>query len=190
MCGRRRRQSHYAEGGYKDIVNLLLAHNATIDAAGPHGVTPLHLAAHKGRASTVELLLREGAPIEATMDDSFRFTPLYMASDMGHTRVVEILLAANASTERRSHEGFTPLHAATLNGHEKVVQLLLEHGASVDARDDQGTRALTYAREMGRQEEAEVLVQFGAAPVLEEEREALRSRGGFKLEAKPFMRLG
>lgn len=179
-----------AEGGYKDIVNLLLAHNATIDAAGPHGVTPLHLAAHKGRASTVELLLREGAPIEATMDDSFRFTPLYMASDMGHTRVVEILLVANASTERRSHEGFTPLHAATLNGHEKVVQLLLEHGAYVDARDDQGTRALTYAREMGRQEEAEVLVQFGAAPVLEEEREALRSRGGFKLEAKPFMRLG
>ena len=138
----------------------------------------------------MELLLREGAPIEATMDDSFRFTPLYMASDMGHTRVVEILLAANASTERRSHEGFTPLHAATLNGHEKVVQLLLERGAYVDARDDQGTRALTYAREMGRHEEAEVLVQFGAAPVLEEEREALRSRGGLKLEAKPFMRLG
>jgi hypothetical protein len=26
--------------------------------------------------------------------------------------------------------------------------------------------------------------------VLEEEREALRSRGGLKLEAKPFMRLG
>ena len=69
------------------------------------------------------------------------------------------------------------------------MQLLLESGAYVDARDDKGTRPLTYAREMGREEEAELLELHGAAPLLEEEREALRSRPALKVEAKPFMRI-
>ena len=51
--------------GYKDVVGLLLAHNASVDAIGPHGVTPLHLAAHRGRASVAELLLGEGAAVDA-----------------------------------------------------------------------------------------------------------------------------
>ena len=85
-----------ASEGYKDIVGLLLANNASVDALGPHGATALHLAAHRGRASVTELLLREGADVNA-LAGSFAQTPLYMASEMGHTRVAAAPPARNAA---------------------------------------------------------------------------------------------
>jgi len=51
------------EGGHKDLVDLLLEHNATIDARASDGSTPLHVAARKGHAAVAELLLRRGAPV-------------------------------------------------------------------------------------------------------------------------------
>lgn len=134
-----------AEGGHKDIVDLLLFYNATIDTRGISDVTPLHLAAHKGRVSVVELLLRNGAPVDALMSPSFGYSPLFMAADMGHTRVVTLLLVANASTELRDSSGRTALHAAAAAGHEGVVVELLEHHAYVDARDNSGVRPILMA---------------------------------------------
>jgi ankyrin repeat protein len=53
---------HYAAAaGERDIVKLLLARHASIDAASPTGTTPLMLAAREGQEEVVKLLLEEGA---------------------------------------------------------------------------------------------------------------------------------
>lgn len=49
--------------GYTEIVAILLAHGATVNASGPSGRTPLHWAALKGHLDIVHLLLEHGADI-------------------------------------------------------------------------------------------------------------------------------
>ncbi|MDD5030296.1 MAG: ankyrin repeat domain-containing protein [Rhodoferax sp.] len=53
---------HYAAtNAHLDVMQLLLEHNAYIDAASPNGTTPLMMAAQYGSASAVKLLLEAGA---------------------------------------------------------------------------------------------------------------------------------
>ncbi|MBX3587548.1 MAG: ankyrin repeat domain-containing protein [Ramlibacter sp.] len=53
---------HYAATRSQlEIMNLLLEHNAYIDAESPNGTTPLMMAAHYGSVSAVKLLLEAGA---------------------------------------------------------------------------------------------------------------------------------
>ena len=61
-----------------------------MEAEGWHGRSPLHLAALHGHASTVEVLLRNGASME--VKDRGNCTPLHYAACRGHTRTVELLL--------------------------------------------------------------------------------------------------
>jgi ankyrin repeat protein len=59
---------HYAAAaGDLDIMKLLLAQHAYIDAESPTGTTPLMLAAREGQEDAVQLLLEEGA--DATLKD-------------------------------------------------------------------------------------------------------------------------
>jgi hypothetical protein len=53
---------HYASThGHLEVMNLLLAQYAYIDAASPNGTTPLMMAARYGTPSAVKLLLEAGA---------------------------------------------------------------------------------------------------------------------------------
>ena len=56
--------------------------------------TPLHHAALSGHTSTVEVLLMDGALIEAM--DKHNSTPLHLAAWKGRTDVVELLLDKGA----------------------------------------------------------------------------------------------
>ena len=49
------------DNGHKDIVELLLAKGANVNAPGKSGETPLHLAALRGQGGIAEVLLASGA---------------------------------------------------------------------------------------------------------------------------------
>ena len=61
--------------------------------------TALHQASQKGQADVVELLLTNGAEIEAV--DDKQATSLILASELGQTSVVKILLANGAQVDKR-----------------------------------------------------------------------------------------
>lgn len=91
------------------------------------------LAAIRGNAQIVELLLDHGALVQT--EDYNSGTPLHAAAVNGHLNVVEILIKHGANIDAvRASNGETPMHAAAEGGNGEIVELLISLGADVNAR--------------------------------------------------------
>jgi ankyrin repeat protein len=73
-----------------DVVELLLANKAAIDARSNKGWTPLHYAAANDHIAVVKLLLAAGADVNAVAG-GLRETPLRMAVEYEHKGVAQWL---------------------------------------------------------------------------------------------------
>jgi len=80
-----------AKYGHPEVVKLLLAANAKVNAPITCEDTPLRYASANGHAEVVKLLLAANAEVDCP-----RGAPLYFASAGGHVEAVKLLLAANA----------------------------------------------------------------------------------------------
>ena len=89
-------QSHAA----LELVDVLLQRDADPNVQGIDG-TPLHRAAGAGLAAVADLLLRNGADIEARTLVDGEVTPLMHAALMGQPDMVRYLLRAGADTTAR-----------------------------------------------------------------------------------------
>jgi ankyrin repeat protein len=143
-----------AQEGHKDLVELLLANGADVNAESSFGLTSLHVAVeHK---DVVELLLANKVEINAKASDGE--TPLHMVSKSDHKDVVELLLANRAEVNAKANDGRTPLHYAADTGHKEVVELLLANKAEVNAKANDGRTPLHYAPDSGHKDVAELLL--------------------------------
>jgi ankyrin repeat protein len=133
------------------------------------GSFPLHWAAWKNQPMIVEMLLANGANVNAT-DDRLG-TPLHDAAAFGHSGQVEVtmvLLAHGANINAKSNYGETPLHEAIWNQDLQMVTLLLNSNANVNAVmeaghvDDTKQTPLHYAAERGNFEIVKLLLDHGA----------------------------
>ena len=92
----------------------------------------LYLAASKGHADAVEILLEWGAPLEAK--GGKHGNALQVAALEGYPKVVTILLKRGANFKVVDARFGMPLSAAAEKGHRLVTQLLLDAGAPVNGR--------------------------------------------------------
>ena len=95
---------------------------------------PIHAASMCRNPSNVEILIKNGANIEAKTDEGS--TPLLLASQIGHLEMVKCLVQLGAQVNiianAPSGKGVSPLWLAQDCGHNDVVKYLLEHGADPD----------------------------------------------------------
>jgi ankyrin repeat protein len=147
-----------------ELIDLLLAHQADPDVAGPDGYTPYRLATAAGRSDLCNVLRRYGADdhvsdadrflsaclradraeaerqveddqgLVARLDDNERAT-LVRAAERGNTDAVALMLDLGFPIESRGDNGGTALHVAAYSGSADTVRLLLECGADIEARD-------------------------------------------------------
>jgi ankyrin repeat protein len=82
--------------GHKDVAELLLAHNADLEAKAQNGETPLDWAVDNGHMEMVEFLLAKGADINAKANDGS--TPLHLA-EAHHNYDVATLLRQHGGQE-------------------------------------------------------------------------------------------
>ncbi len=121
-----------------------------------HDKPPLHMAAEKGSRVLAELLLADGADVNAK--DTSGYTPLHVAAGKGSRDVAELLLANGADVNAKGWGG-TPLHMAAKYGRTDLAALLLAHGADVNSKDGPfGGTPLHVAAENGHTDLAALLL--------------------------------
>jgi ankyrin repeat protein len=145
-----------AENGNKDIVELLLAKGADVNAKTDRGSTPLHLAAFHNHRNVLELLLVKGAQVNEKSDSGC--TPLYSAAEKNSMDAAKLLIAKGAEIDANAENGFSPLHIAAQNGYRGFVEILISRGAKVNAKSDFGYTPLYLAVMKNHRDVANVLI--------------------------------
>jgi rhodanese-related sulfurtransferase len=96
--------------GAADIIDALLAHGVTLDAANNDGNNALWLACFNGNLATIERLARAGVPINHA--NTTGATSLMYAASSGKTDVLRTLLSLNADLNLRTQDDFSALDMA------------------------------------------------------------------------------
>ncbi|XP_014668515.1 PREDICTED: ankyrin repeat and sterile alpha motif domain-containing protein 1B-like [Priapulus caudatus] len=117
---------HAALNGHKNVVAVLLQHEASVNTSDHKGSAPLHLAAWSGNLDIVKLLLMHG-PIFAQVSQQNKDgeTSLHSAAQYGHTEVVAELLEHDGDPTLSNSRDETCLDLAAQYGRLDTVQLLV-----------------------------------------------------------------
>lgn len=106
------------------VVGLLLSRSAELlQSTDRHGKTGLHIASSHGHYQMVEVLLGQGAEINAT--DKNGWTPLHYASKTGYLDCVKLLCESGASPKSETNFNCSPIWFAASEGHNDVLEYLM-----------------------------------------------------------------
>ncbi len=122
----------------------------------------LHAAASNNNVSEAELLITNGAEIDAR--DTLCYTPLLRAVSKNNFEVVEFLLSKGANPNAVGSNNWAMPLTSAINIHKiKLAKLLLKHGADVNATTvrNKGT-PLLYAIEFEGVPMVQLLIANGA----------------------------
>ena len=88
-----------------DIVEYLISKGADVNI-GFYGISPLHLAVFTGNRQLCELLVSQGASVNA--GDNNGSTPLHIAALRGNKDIALFLISSGADVNIKDNEGNTP----------------------------------------------------------------------------------
>jgi len=114
--------------GKRDCAEAILKHHQLspntvrlkVDAPNSHGLSPLHIAARKGRDELIPLLL--SSRCNPDLRDIDGWTPLHHATFNGMDASVQLLLRAHADARIQGKIGLTPWMVSMLPTHAGTLQ--------------------------------------------------------------------
>ncbi|KAJ5506485.1 hypothetical protein N7453_005442 [Penicillium expansum] len=131
-------------------------HLEVINLGDNFGRTPLHWAADKGYKDILQLLLDNGADVDAR--DSSKQTPLSRSARRGWEECVLLLLRRGARSDIPDQNKQVPLHLAASNGRTEVVSHLCDEQSLTSVDSDNNT-ALHLAAKRGHEDAAKVIIK-------------------------------
>jgi ankyrin repeat protein len=118
--------------------------------------TPLLLASKYGRKYVAEVLISNGADVNAIDNDGN--TPLMLVAGYHYHRgIVKLLIDAKVDVNAQNRKGETALMKGAMHGHADVLKLLINANADVDTKANNGITALTMAAAGGHVDAVNVL---------------------------------
>uniref|UniRef100_A0AAQ4NW16 Ankyrin repeat domain 52 n=1 Tax=Gasterosteus aculeatus aculeatus TaxID=481459 RepID=A0AAQ4NW16_GASAC len=130
--------------GHCEALCLLCETLVSLDVRDIEGRTALHLAAQRGFATCVEVLLKHNASY-TLKEQKRKWTALHAAAAEGQIDCLLLLVSGEQSSDiidSPDTQGQTALMLASLGRHTDCVHILLEKGAKADAADKKGFTAL------------------------------------------------
>jgi serine/threonine protein kinase len=123
----------------ENVIDLLIANGADVNASNKDWETPLHLAVstyygysaadiEAKRQQIMGILIAKGAEIDAKDKDGN--TPLHLTRDR---KIAELLIAKGANFDAKNNEGESPLNMVMKNTNsEALIELLIIKGSDVN----------------------------------------------------------
>lgn len=142
-------------GSLEQVRSILNEAPALARSAGKHGETPLHLAARDGRMEIAQVLLENGADLNARSYQ--QRTPLVLAIENARPDLALAFIGRGADLKIG-----TPLLFAAKAGNKEVVAALLAKGADVSAPLEGRPGGKTAMWEAANKEIAQQLFDAGA----------------------------
>jgi ankyrin repeat protein/beta-lactamase regulating signal transducer with metallopeptidase domain len=152
-----------AKAGSPSEVKRLIAEGANVNIEGRWGETPLHAAAANGNKEILELLIANGAVVDANKPG---YTPLTWAIwqlDYNSKKdIVEVLVNHGADVNFKSSNDDPAIFYSVWNEDVELAELLLAHGARLEAKSENGWTVLRHAVAYSNQKLVEFFVSRGA----------------------------
>ena len=120
--------------GERVAVQRAISSGADVNAANRYGVTPLSLAAQRGRGDLIELLLKAGASVKTAESKLPEGQTLLMhAARTGQVAAVKALLTGGSNPNaRETRTGTTAAIWAATGSHGNAIRVLAEAGADLN----------------------------------------------------------
>jgi len=134
-----------AFSGNIEAVKQHIAAGTDVNAMNKYGWTPLHEAVTGGHKDIADLLIAEGADVNAK-EAKNRITPLHWAAWRGRKEIAELLIAKGADLNTKNKDGGTPLHNVAWKGHVEIAKLLIVKKTDMNAKDVEGQTPLDWAK--------------------------------------------
>lgn len=171
-CGKYGRTPLYyaALTGHDEILLYLLRCGADPNkgASWKGGDTPMHVAAERGDADALRIMIANGGIVDAI--NYAKQTPMAKAAHHRNVQAVKLLVHEGAKINAEDRMGNTPLSypSGFVDGFKsnycEIVKYLVEHGAEINHVDHNGETALHEAIFMGDECVVTFLLQRGADP--------------------------
>lgn len=154
---------HAVQRGMADLVRLLASKTKQLLPVNRHGETPLTLAAARGDASTIEILLANGVGMKAVdaLSATLRQRVWFGAIRAGSAMLTEHLIGKVHDFSARDRDGNTALHYAAEHEMIKFVGQLAGK-IDVNAPNNFGYTALIVAARVGSVDGVLALLEKGA----------------------------
>jgi len=105
-----------------------IAAGANVNYIDLYGYTPLHVAVNRGDKIMTELLIDNGADLDAKDSKLHAESPLFHALNASHIEITQLLIDRGAGVNVRNNKGLTPLDRVLEWNDSALANLLRKHG--------------------------------------------------------------